>query len=476
MNGARRLVLRDVEVAGRRVDVRVTNDLITAIHPATTITPTPADAVVDGHGGALLPGLADRHLHLYALAASAASVDCGPPHTRDTAALAAALRTATPAADGWIRGVGQHQSVGGHLDRAVLDAWQPHIPVRVQHRGGALWTVNGAGARALGLDEPGARLPDGVERDHAGNPTGRLWRVDRWLRERLGPTAHPDLAPVGRLLSRYGVTAVTDATPDLPAETLAALGEAVREGALPQRVAVLGADPDMVRAHAGDRLDAGPYKLLPPDHDPWPYPELVDRIRAARGPTAAPVAVHCVTREGLLLTLAALADAGPAPGDRIEHAAVVPPDVVPSLRDLGVLVVTQPGFIAARGDAYLTDADPDDLEHLYPYASLLRAGVRVHPSSDAPYGPLDPWCVLRAAADRLTPNGVVLGGDERVPVATALRGMLSADAVRPGARADLCLLRAGRAELLRDPRAELVRLTVHGGVVHRDGVRDPLYS
>ncbi len=50
-------------------------------------------------------------------------------------------------------------------------------------------------------------------------------------------------------------------------------------------------------------------------------------------------------------------------------------------------MVTQPGFIAVRGDDYYRDVDPDDLAHLYPFASLVAAGIRVHASSDAPFGP-----------------------------------------------------------------------------------------
>lgn len=47
------------------------------------------------------------------------------------------------------------------------------------------------------------------------HPTGRLWRADDWLRTRLPSTAPPDLTEIGARLARFGVTAVTDATPDL---------------------------------------------------------------------------------------------------------------------------------------------------------------------------------------------------------------------------------------------------------------------
>lgn len=97
---------------------------------------------------------------------------------------------------------------------------------------------------------------------------------------------------------------------------------------------------------------------------------------------------------------AALGDAGPRPDDRIEHAALIPPELVPDLARLGVRVVTQPGFLAGRGDDFLRDVPPADRPDLYRCATLLQAGIPVALSSDAPFGPLDPWSVIAAAASR----------------------------------------------------------------------------
>lgn len=98
------LILRDVELAGRRTDVAVSGD--GRVSATGRLRPGPRDTLVEGRGGALLPGLADRHVHLLALAKSLESVDCGPPRIRTAEALADALRaraTAT-APDAWIRG------------------------------------------------------------------------------------------------------------------------------------------------------------------------------------------------------------------------------------------------------------------------------------------------------------------------------------------------------------------------------------
>ena len=63
--------------------------------------------------------------------------------------------------------------------------------------------------------------------------------------------------------------------------------------------------------------------------------------------------MHCVTRAALLLALAVWQEVGSVAGDRMEHASVTPPEVIAAMAQLSLTVVTQPAFIAARGDAYL---------------------------------------------------------------------------------------------------------------------------
>lgn len=400
------LLLQDVEVAGRRIDVRIGDGRVSALG---TLRPETGEEVVDGRGGALLPGLHDHHLHLLAMAAARASVD-----------VSAGLEALRDAPGAWVRGVDAKESV----DRHVLDALVPDRPVRVQHRSGALWMLN-----TVALREAAHVLDDSadVERDDTGEPTGRLWRYDARLRPAL-PPADLDLGPVVEELGRLGITSVTDATPDLDAAAVRVLQR------LPLPVTLLG-----------DPHGTAPRKLLLRDHDLPPYDELRARVADARAQGRG-VAVHCVTRESLLLTLAVLDDVGRHPADRIEHAAVVPdPGLLRALT-----VVTQPAFVTTRGADYRRDVSPHDVPFLYPYRSLLAAGARVLASSDAPYGPLDPWEVVRAARDRdLVPG-------ERVDAATALSGYLGGR-VEVGAPARLCLLHAPLTEALADPSADMVR-------------------
>jgi predicted amidohydrolase YtcJ len=277
------LLIRNVAVGGRPgQDVRVGPDTVLAIGPA--LPRHHGEPVLDGAGGAVIPGLHDHHVHLRAAVAARQSVDVsGAATAAEFDAVVAAAARPERAAGRWLRVTGWPEHAAGALDRYRLDTLAGGVPVRVQHRSGAMWVLNSAARQQIGLDDAG---PPGAERDDRGVPTGRLLRMDGWLRGRLA----------------------------------ALIGAQHRAGAA--------------------------------------------------------VAVHCVTAEQLVVTVAAVEEAGPA-GDRIEHAGVVPPGYAARLARLGLAVVTQPGFVGARGDDYRRDVEAAEQDWLYPCARLLRAGVSV---------------------------------------------------------------------------------------------------
>ena len=495
------LLLREVIVEGRLVDVRASGGLIAAVGPR--LAAHSGETVIDGGRGALVPGLHDHHIHLLALAAAERSVDVGPAAVPDAAAFTAALDRAHRrlAPGDWLRAVGYHESIAGPLDRWRLDRVVPDRPVRVQHRTGVEWVLNSRGVELIGLDRaaPGAApgegaaaaadpsdggdvtdwtgdipaLSDpmvGIERDEAGRPTGRLRGLDRWLRDRLPPSPAPDLVAVGRRLSSYGVTGVTDATPVDQLDDLSPLARAAADGALPQRVVVTGG-PALSAAEIPGPLERGPVKLIIADHRLPTLERLTSWIAAAHEQDR-PVAVHCVTRTALVLAIAAFDATGALIGDRIEHGSVVPPELRKLVASLGLVVVTQPNFVAERGDRYLAEVDPDDQPHLYPCRSLLDAGIGVGGGTDAPFGDPDPWRAITAAVERRTAGGAPLGLREALSPERALALFLTPPddpggaprRIRPGAPADLCLLDASLSQVLESPSSDRVALTVHAGV------------
>jgi predicted amidohydrolase YtcJ len=166
-----------------------------------------------------------------------------------------------------------------------------------------------------------------------------------------------------------------------------------------------------------------------------------------------------------------LREVGSVPGDRIEHAAVVPPDAVRLIAELGLTVVTQPAFVAERGAEYLDRVAPADLDDLWPWRRLDEAGVPVACSSDAPYTSWDPWAAIAAAAGRTTGDGRRVAPDERVNAARALAAYFSTPLdpggaprrIARGEVADLAVLDRPWRRVTEEPAAVRVRATVIGG-------------
>jgi predicted amidohydrolase YtcJ len=181
-----------------------------------------------------------------------------------------------------------------------------------------------------------------------------------------------------------------------------------------------------------------------------------------------------VTRASLVLTLVAFRDAGSVPGDRVEHGAVVPPELHDDLRALGLTIVTQPNFVAERGDDYLAEVDAEDVPHLWPCRSLIDAGIPVAAGTDAPFGRADPWRLVDAAVSRRAPSGAVVGGPERLDPRTALDLLLRPGdrpaalprRVTEGAPADLCVLSTSLARALASPVESRVAAVVIDGRLH----------
>ena len=199
--------------------------------------------------------------------------------------------TATVGEDGWIRAVGYHEAVAGPLDRTVLDGVSPATPVRVQHRSGILWTLNSSGLARVGLpDHPDGRLP-------SADPN---WSNALQRRE-IG------LAEVSRRLASYGVTGVTEATPDLGVDDVVKFAEAHRHGELLQSVTFLAPGKRILHDDALDLAELTTWiarrheadecrrrcTASPPPSSSSPSPHSTRRVRG-RG-TASSMPPSCPT-------------------------------------------------------------------------------------------------------------------------------------------------------------------------------------
>jgi predicted amidohydrolase YtcJ len=195
-----------------------------------------------------------------------------------------------------------------------------------------------------------------------------------------------------------------------------------------------------------------------------------------------PVAIHAVELPALVSALHAIRLAqARLPGanlrHRIEHGALCPEVCIDELADLHVAVVTQPAFLWYHGRRYVSEIDSEQQPWLYRVKSLVDRGVPVAASSDAPVVPPLPLEGVYAAVARQTPDGHIIGPEERVSVEAALwmytQGAAWAcglesevGSIRRGKRADMVIL---AADPTRVPVADIpqipVRMTMVDGVV-----------
>ncbi len=456
------MLIRNADVWQRGLaDVRIVDGFITEIGTPEAL---PDEQVIDAHGGALLPGLHDHHIHLAGLAVRASSIVCGPPEVSSPDELAGRLRQL---GSGWIRGILYHESVLGGLPSARdLDRIVPDRPLRMQHRSGRMWLLNSAALNDL-LDR--AEPPAGLERNASGF-TGRLFDEDAWLRKALN-SQPPDFSEVSAQLAASGVTGITDMSPHNDPAMARHFSTQIEHGALLQHCILAGNLSLASAPQSPWRL--GPAKLHL--HEA----ELPDFDEAARFAAEAhrqdrAVAIHCVSEVELVFALAVLEDSGTRPGDRIEHASVASPDLVARMAALGLAVCSQPHFISERGDRYLADVEPRHHRDLYRLRSLSEAGLPLAGGSDAPFGTADPWAAMRAAASRKTDTGQAIGPEEALSPEEALTLYLAdpSDLSRQrsltaGEPADLCLLDRSWSEArMRLDAADVMATIVSGRIVH----------
>jgi predicted amidohydrolase YtcJ len=458
------VLIVDALVDGHAASVRVDNGRIVEVGPELRVLDS---QVLDARGGALIPGLHDHHVHLRAAAAAIRSVQVGPPSVTDRDELRDALVSASEhvESDGWLRAVGYHESVAGVLDRDQLDKLIAHVPVRLQHRSGILWILNGLAVERAGIE--GIDHP-GIERDTSGRPTGRLWRADQLLRP-LSQLTHDELGVLSRQALSRGVIGFTEATPGQSDSALADLASARQSGAIRQHVHLMA--PIGACVPEGRGISVGAVKILYDDISMPTIDSLRATVRSAHE-EGRPVAVHCVTPDQLVLALAAIELAGSNGRDRIEHGSIFPRAFDDQARRLRITVVTQPHFVSERGDQYMADIPEREWNDLYRCRTLQTAGIRVAAGTDAPYGSIDPWQAIRSATARTTESGRLLGLAEQLSADDAL-GLFLGEPEAPerrrtvanGQPANLCVLAAPLEAIVADPDADPVLATLIDGEV-----------
>ncbi len=408
----------------------------------------PSTKAIDCQGMTLVPGFIDAHCHLLALASSLMGVDCGPHKVASISQLMETIsRRAQETPPGlWIRAYGYDDVLlqeKRHPNRWELDSAAPYHPVRLEHRTGHACVLNSRALSLAGITVDTADPTAGViVRDEArGEPTGLLLEMHHCLKEHLGGERDDGLFLEGvrranELLLSVGVTSVQDAGPANDYQRWQTFKRLKKEGHIKPRVSVmLGADrlgqareQGVVPGLGNEDLNVSGVKLMltlttgalqPPLDE---LQEIVLKLHRE----GFQLAVHAVEEEVVEVAVEAIAQARrtfPTPDSRhrIEHCSECPPLLADRLKEFGVVVVTQPGFVYWNGVRYLSEVHEETLPHLYPLATFLRKGIPLAAGSDAPVSSPSPLLSIYAAVTRRTSGASILSPGQGIPVIEALK-------------------------------------------------------
>jgi len=105
---------------------------------------------------------------------------------------------------------------------------------------------------------------------------------------------------------------------------------------------------------------------------------------------------------------------------RIEHAGMVPPDLMERMKRLGIVPIPNPAFFYEFGEGYVKNYG-GRIEHMFPLADYAREGVVAASGSDAPVTVPDPLRGIYCALTRRTESGTPVAESQRTTLMHAIR-------------------------------------------------------
>jgi predicted amidohydrolase YtcJ len=158
----------------------------------------------------------------------------------------------------------------------------------------------------------------------------------------------------------------------------------------------------------------------------WDPAMFKQAVRALHD-TGLQICVHCIGDAAVDLVLDAYEEAmnanpRPDPRHRIEHCILCTPEATRRMRDLGVVVSTQPQFIRLGGDYWPTIFGPERARRAIVTREWLDNGIHLALGSDAPTTPwYTPQMTLAGAVSRYTMANQSFEPDQCLTIQEALR-------------------------------------------------------
>lgn len=428
------LVIENCNVGGRAVSVSVSEGRVQAVVEGAAGAP-PGTTRIEGAGRSLVPGMIDSHCHPFSLGWLRGNLDL--KGTSNITAMRLRLRSRVQKArpGEWVVGRGWDQDAFAEKrlpDRADIDDLSPKNPAILTRVCGHIALLNSAAVTELGLEESAGQE---YERDSGGRMTGII--KEGALERAFASIPRAPESAAGELLAaeyeaaKKGLTALhCIVSPGSYKEELRALASLAAEGKLSLRYRVYipfeamdyveekglraalkgdGVRINGVKLFADGSLGARTAALREPYHDDQGNQgmlrhtdeELAEMAEKADS-AGYQVIVHAIGDRAVEQAADALE---PLTGrrnekmHRIEHASLLPPDLLRRLASSSICCAVQPPFITS--DTWARERLGNDrAEHLYPLKSMLSAGLTVSGGSDAPVESISPIAGIWSAMAR----------------------------------------------------------------------------
>ena len=382
---------------------------------------------------------------------------------------------------------------GPRMVLADLDRVSKQRPIAVIHSNFHVLNANSAMLKQVGITRD--TDVDGIVRDDRGEPTGELAEMAAMFPvfQRIGDPFRAGRTEravwnFARLAQAVGVTTAADLTNDLSDESVGSLQAATVREDFPLRIVAaffgLGIDPraGIEQVRARQRLDSaklrfGPVKLMTDGsiqaftaRIKWPgyynghpngiwniAPAQLHDVVAAYHEAGLQLHIHVNGDEASEVTIAALGAAiarKPRPDHRhtLQHLQMADEAQFRRIRALDLCVNLFANHIFHWGDIHHdVTMGPERAHRMDAAGSALAHGIPFSVHSDAPITPLAPLFSAWCAVNRITASGRVLGPNQRISVADALRAVTLGSAytlhiddevgsIEVGKRADFAVL------------------------------------
>ena len=409
----------------------------------TKLTPRMSrfDAMINGEGRTVLPGLIDAHGHVLGLGFSALQLDLVGTRSLDDMKQRLRAYTAAHPETRWIQGRGWNQElwpVKQFPTAADLDSVVSDRPVVLERVDGHAVVANSAAMKAAGVtpetkSPPGGRIENGLFVDSA------IELVTKAVPSATAAENDQALAKAQDILLSYGVTGVGSMSTSLADwKAMRRAGEAgrlnVRLMVYADELKLLAEEPKPTPRLFGDRLSMTGIKFYADgalgSRGAWlkqPYADKPEsrglqfhsdaemlQLADSAASHGFQVATHAIGDAANAQVISVYEQLSKKYGRdrrwRIEHFQIADPADIPRLAPAGIIASMQPTHQTSDRLMAEKRLGPNRLAGAYAWQTVLKTGAKLAFGTDFPVESANPFPGLAAAISRQDMEGQPPGG------------------------------------------------------------------